>query len=414
MVHASHNIDYHIIIIGGGVAGLTLASLLAHTPLRVAVIETHNFSHSFNVNQYDARVSAINRASENIFRHLKVWDNIKQMRIADYQKMQISDDDTHKTIQFDCADIGESNLGHIIENQVMLAALINHVREHGRNITLLPHFEITDIQILEDHGYLQDTKGRKLKFQLVVGADGKDSWLRKKMDIPLTHSDYQQTALIAHIKTEKPHNKTAYQRFLPLGPLAFLPLNDPHCCSIVWSTSSEQAQHLHSMQQTDFDHALTSALDQLGKVETITPRYLFPLHYQHAEHYFQKRAAFIGDAAHTIHPMAGLGLNLGLLDAACLAENILRSHAEHRDLGLEKTLKRYEIQQKSYNTITLQTINFLQNFFCSNTAPFQFVKNVGMSFIEKTPLAKNFLARYALGTLGDLPACAESLIKQTT
>ncbi|MBI5448338.1 MAG: FAD-dependent monooxygenase [Gammaproteobacteria bacterium] len=401
-------LDYHIIIVGGGIAGLTLASLLAQSSLRIAIIDTGPLSHPLQLEHYDTRVSAINRASENIFRHLKIWKKIKQIRLSSYEKMIVTDTASQKKLEFDCADIGEPNLGHIIENQVMRALLEDYLHEHTERITLFPHFQISDVQIGPHQGQLENSNGKKLNFKLLIGADGKASWVRKKLGFSLTQKDYEHTALVATLKTQHPHNQIAYQYFLEAGPLAFLPLNDPHTCSLVWSSPPHQAQEHLALSKQAFETALTQAVhSDLGTVTLLSERHLFPLHYQHAQRYTQKRVALIGDAAHTLHPMAGLGLNLGLLDAACLAENLLAAHAQQRDLGLEKTLRRYERQQKTYNTLTLQTINFLKTFFCHTSPPTTLLKHLGLLAVNHASPIKNFLTRYALGLTGDLPNFAK-------
>ncbi len=401
-------LDYHIIILGGGIVGLTLASLLANTPMHIAVLENDSLSYPYTPTHYASRVSAINRASENIFRHAGVWEKIKQLRVSPYQHMQITDEKDDLLLQFDCAQIGEKNLGYILENQAMLHALENHLRETAPNVTFFPHFQASAAQVLPQHAFIQDNKSRKLTCQLLVGADGKASWLRNTMGFALKQKDYDQTALVTHVTTQHPHHHTAYQRFLSQGPLAFLPLTDPHTCSIVWSNTPTHAAQLMALSQPDFNTALTEAAPHsLGTITTLAPRHLFPLHYQHCQQYFQPRVALMGDAAHSIHPMAGLGLNLGLLDAACLAENLLHSQQQQRDLGLEKTLKRYELQQKSYNTASLEVINLLQKFFCNPNTPAQTLKTVGLSLIKQAPFIKNYLTQYALGIAGDLPTYAK-------
>ncbi len=329
----TQNVDYHIIIMGGGIVGLSLANLLSNTPLKIAVLEHNGLTYPYDAAQYDSRVSAINRASEKLFHDLGLWETLSCMRVSPYKKMCITDDTAKKIISFDCADIAEPNLGYIIENQVMLAALRSRLSS-CHNVSLIPHFQGKTLSLSKEQSYVEDVEGKKIRFQLMVGADGKSSWVRKKSQLPIKQKNYGHTALITHVRTEQPLQQTAYQTFSLKGPIAFLPLVDPHLCSIVWSTDPVYAKHLLQLPKEIFETTLAAAFKQtLGYTTQVAPLQTFPLHYQHAEHYFKESVVLVGDAAPVIHPLAGLGLNLGLRDAACLAKTILHSHKQGRDVG---------------------------------------------------------------------------------
>ncbi|OGT68907.1 MAG: hypothetical protein A3I12_01120 [Gammaproteobacteria bacterium RIFCSPLOWO2_02_FULL_38_11] len=389
--------DYHILILGGGIVGLTLANLLAPYHLNIAVLENAPLSPlEYNPCAYNSRVSACNRASENIFRKIGIWESLAQTRLSAYKKMQIWSEKSNQKLLFDCLSIGEPNLGYIVENNLLSFLLLKQLKQYA-HVHFYTDFHAKEINLSSNDGMLQNQDGKKIKFQLLVGADGKNSWIRKKLNFSILEKDYEQQALITHIKTEKPHQQTAYQRFLSSGPLAFLPLQDSHSCSIVWSTDPTHAEILKTMNKENFELQLATAFeDRLGKLQMIAPLLSFPLHFQHVKNYFKERVVLIGDAAHTIHPLAGLGLNLGLIDAEALSTHISHALKNKRDFGLEKTLRAYELQQKTNNTLTLHAINLLKNFF-DTRHPLSSLSDLGLRLANRLPFIKNSFARYALG-----------------
>lgn len=390
--------DYHIIILGGGIVGLSLANLLADSGIKIALIDKKNtFSNAIDDTHYDIRVSAINRNSENAFRRMNVWHTIEGIRLSPYSAMSVTDKYCDETITFNAQALGELNLGYIIENNVMLHALTENLR-HRKNIHFITDFNPSTLEITAEKIHLSAEHGQTLSALLIIGADGKTSWLRKTSKIDLIQKPYHHTALVAHIKTSKPHHQTAFQHFLSEGPLAFLPLSDPYHCSIVWSQTPEQAGKMKLLEEDKFNALLAKTFSyQLGETTLISPRFTFPLHFQHAKHYVNERIALIGDAAHTIHPLAGLGLNFGIEDAVCLADSLLNSLKQHRDIGQLKTLRRYEIAQRSKNLISLNGVNLIERLFCSEFLPLQFLKKPGIKLLNKFPTLKNCFARYALG-----------------
>lgn len=399
---------YDVIIVGGGMVGSALACALDdsinNNGLSVALIETHAPNYDWPPHSFDLRVSAITRASQNFLNDLGVWQAITNERATPYQDMHVWDAGGNGSIHFDCADIGEANLGHIIENRVINKALL----EHANGIDNLHIYcPATPTQLLLDEHFakLQLDNGSTLSAGLVVGADGGQSWVRQQADISVTTRDYQQTAVVANVTTERPHQHTAWQRFLPTGPLAFLPLSDGtgtnssnNISSIVWSTTAAEATRLCALDEAHFNAELAAAFDEkLGKILATGPRASFPIKGQHASHYVKPHLALIGDAAHTIHPLAGQGVNLGFADAKCLAETILAAHAARKNIGSLKTLRRYERSRRGDNLLMLEAMGVFKQLFSNNSPGLRELRNVGLNLTDRASPIKHFFMAKALG-----------------
>jgi 2-octaprenylphenol hydroxylase len=248
-----------------------------------------------------------------------------------------------------------------------------------------------------------------IQTQCLIAADGAESWVRQQVGIQLKTWAYQHTAIVTTVQTELPHAATARQRFLATGPLAFLPLSDPYRSSIVWSVTPEYAEKLMALSVAEFDVALATAFaHQLGAVQMITERHAFPLRMRHAQQYVRPRIALLGDAAHTIHPLAGQGVNMGLLDAATLAEVMITACRKQRDFASLATLRRYERWRKGDTLAMLAAIEALKHLFASELPPVQCLRNVGLNLTNRLPWLKQFLTDYALGKRGDLPSMARA------
>jgi 2-octaprenylphenol hydroxylase len=253
---------------------------------------------------------------------------------------------------------------------------------------------------------LELNNGEVLQTRLLVGADGARSWVREQCGIAVTSTDYHQRAVVATVRTEQPHRDTAWQRFLPGGPLAFLPLPEGYC-SIVWSTTPEHADALLAMDETAFCAALTDAFAaRLGKVQSAVGRAAFPLSAQHAGRYVQPRIALVGDAAHTIHPLAGQGVNLGFADSAALAEVLIAALQKRQDIGSLGVLRRYERWRKGENLLMLEVMTGFQKLFGSELTAVRQARNLGLNLVQRLMPVKNLIIRRAMGLQGDLPALA--------
>lgn len=297
-----------VAIIGGGMVGLTLAAALADTELRVAVIEGRLPEQTLEPLP-DLRVSALSRASERILQRVGAWPGIEARRLSPYSKMQVWEQDSFASIDFDAERLAQPNLGHIVENRVIQLALLERVQQLP-NVTVLAPERCQNIAFGESEAWLSLESGQSLTAKLVVGADGANSWLRQQLDIPLTHWDYGHSAIVANIRCSETHEQTARQIFRPQGPLAFLPLPDSDLCSIVWSVSPQDAEQLCALSDEEFNKTLTAAFDhRLGLCKVEGDRQAFPLKMRYARDFVRERVALVGDAAHTIHPLAGQGVD---------------------------------------------------------------------------------------------------------
>jgi 2-octaprenylphenol hydroxylase len=387
--------------------GACLACALADTPLRVAVVEAGELPGEATLEQRDLRVSALTRASERILEHVGAWPYIAQHRLSAFRDMHVWDAGGSGEIHFSSADIGEPTLGYIVENRLIQAALINRLQDVG-NVQMFSPVSIASCDWTDEGVTVALDDGRRLTAGLLVGADGARSRVREQAGIPVRGWSYEQTAVVVNVRTEKGHQETAWQRFLPTGPLAYLPLTD-NMSAIVWSTSPQQADTLLAMDDEDFRTALGEAFEyRLGKVIESGPRAAFPLRLQHAEAYVRPGLALIGDAAHSIHPLAGQGVNLGLLDVAALAEILLQGASKGRQPGDYEWLRRYERWRKADNLGTMFVMDAFKRVFGNSLPPVKWLRNLGLQITDHSGPIKQKLVRQAMGLEGDLPPLARA------
>jgi len=398
--------QYDVVIIGGGMVGLTLACALGQQEFNVAVVEANEPFDIQAGDEYELRVSAISKSSQQVFQNINAWQGMLQRRASPYQSMHVWDATGEGKIHFDAADLGIDVLGHIIENRAVQFSLYEQCQKL-HNVELLCPQQVKDIHYTELQSEVILDDDRCITTKLLVGADGANSKVREVAGILINKSAYEQKGVVAIVKSTQDHSSTAWQRFLPTGPLAFLPLSDGRC-SIVWSAEDERADELLAMDDESFSRELEQEFDYtLGKVESIGQRAAFPLIRRHADEYVKKGLALIGDAAHTIHPLAGQGVNLGILDAAALAEVIVTARAKGQNIASLTTLRKYERWRRADNSLMMYSMSGFKNLFSNEQSSLSFVRNAGLNLVNSMGPVKHKFMRHALGLEGDLPKMAK-------
>lgn len=388
-----------IVIVGGGMVGLALAALLKDSPCQIKIIE--NREPHFDLTQISHRVSAINTRSQRMLEKVGVWQTLPQDRLSPYYKMAVKEKDSFANIEFDLNEpmirtLGLSQLGFIIENQQIQYHLWQQVRQQTNTEILIAQPQKWGIS--DTNAVISLTNGEMISAKLVIGADGANSWVRQQAQIPLVSQDYQHTALVCNVKTAEPHQQTARQIFAPESILAFLPLHDPYSCSIVWSLPPLEAQRFVACETKAFNQALTIAFDnQLGLCELQSERAIYPLTARYARDFAQPRLALIGDAAHTIHPLAGLGVNLGFADAIALADTLNHLLEEGKDIGEYRHLRSFERQRKVEALRTLSAMGGLKALFAGDNPLKKLLRGVGLSLTNQLPPIKKLLIEQATG-----------------
>lgn len=392
--------QYDVIVVGAGMVGAALALALGRHDFKVALVDARAPQLEWPEEGYDIRVSAITRASQQVFESLGAWSVMQAERVSPYRDMHVWDAGGDGVIHFDSAEIGEPDLGHIIENRVIVKGLHRCLAEENNVAPFWP-VQSTALSLNTSQVRLQLEDGTGLRARLLVGADGARSWVRQQAGISVKGWDYDQVALVTWVKPEKFHQETAWQRFLASGPLAFLPLTDGYC-SIVWSTSPAHATQLQAMEPDRFAQELQAAFEnKLGAIEAVGPRAMFPLRSFETQHYILPRLALVGDAAHTIHPLAGQGVNLGLADMASLVQVLSEARQQRRDIGSEQILRRYERWRRADNRSMLLAMDGFKRLFSTEQPLLRWVRNLGLNLTDHSLPIKRLIMQQALGN--DVP-----------
>lgn len=382
-------------IVGGGIVGLTLAAALKESSLSVAIIDKHPLSTALG-EKPAARVSAINQANIAALQTLDAWAHLQKDRANAYVAMHVWDKDSFGDIHFSCEEMGSDALGVIVENQALINALAQSV-ESQANVQV---FESGIERVLSgpNQNMVMFDNNDALSCRLLVGADGANSFVRQQAGFPITFKDYEHTAIVANIKTALPHENVARQAFTPTGPLALLPMAEPNVCSIVWSQTPDAAAKLAAMSDSDFCNALTAANGSiLGTTALEAQRSAFPLTMRYAREWAKDGIALVGDAAHTIHPLAGQGANLGMQDALALAELLVQLSNEGSDIGLHKNLRPYERSRKTEAMKMIAAMDGFKLLFDGDDPLKKLIRGVGLAATDKVGAIKQAFVSHAMG-----------------
>ncbi|NCT57566.1 MAG: FAD-binding protein [Legionella sp.] len=384
-----------VLVIGGGVVGLAAAAGMAFRGFKTAVIDAGPLKSSSA--DKNTRVYAINRASQALLTQLGVWDLLASEIISPYRTMHIWDATNHADMTFDARDAAKSELGVILEETPLRAALL--ARAEALGVNLLSDTRVTACVEEAAAMCVTGSDGDAWRAKLLMVADGAKSNTRELLGVPITTWPYDHEALVATVQTAKPHQATAYQVFTPDGPLAFLPLANPHQCSIVWSQPPERTQALMALKPEDFNRALTRAFEhKLGAVTLQSTRVSFPLHMRHVQQYSGSRWLLMGDAAHTIHPLAGLGLNVGLAD---LTSWLALLDKQRDGAWSPRVLAAYQRERKSEVWSVIALMQGIKAMFGASIAPVSVLRGLGMRALNRCSPLKRMLADYASGDYHD-------------
>jgi len=397
--------NFDVIIVGAGIAGASLACKLAkdNAELNIALIEARPFTYQFDDKKFEDRVVALTAASQDFLEELNVWFKIECLRVCPFTKMSVWDGTGTGHIEFDSQEVNQHRLGHIVENNIIVSSLNEQITQFA-NINMVCPAKVSALDTHSDEQQnvviLED--GSTLHAPLVVAADGANSPLRHMANLDTVEWEYGHTAIVCTVETEQSHQHVARQCFTELGPLAFLPLEDIYgntqACSIVWSVLEEQASEILALDDDAFCDTLSHYFENtLGVCLKASKRISFPLRQRHSKKYFQSGVVLVGDAAHTIHPLAGQGINLGIQDVTVLAEEIHRAMQRGIPLYDESILQRYQRRRKGANLAMMAVMEGFKQLFGQNSIALRWLRNEGMSQINRHPLLKNKIIREAMG-----------------
>ncbi len=384
---------YDIVVVGGGVVGAATVLALAREGFSVALVEKGKAPAPWKPEHYDARVYAISPGSARFLKACGAWSRVAAQRASPYTRMQVWESTALQSLDFEAAELAVPELGHIIEDSLLRAVLWDALA----GAPLMTGTQVTSLSLDAGRPRLKLGNGETLEAELVVAAEGADSPLREWAGIDVGGWSYPQRSIVCNVTTEKPHHGIAYQRFMPAGPLAFLPLADGRS-SIVWSTDTAEAEELMALSGEEFCERLGVAFQKhLGAVTAADKRFAFPLRLLHAQGYVASGVALVGDAAHVIHPMAGQGLNLGLADVDALVTVVTEARRQEKSIGALRVLQRYERARKADNVEALALVDGLHRLFRLRAPELGGLRELGMSLVGRAGMVKTALAKRAMG-----------------
>jgi 2-octaprenyl-6-methoxyphenol hydroxylase len=403
-------LDYDIAIVGGGIAGVTLAAALKESGLSILIIEAQPQSEAIAKGQ----AYAIHLCSKRIWESIGVWPEIEP-QIQRFNHVRMSDADCPHVVEFKPSDLKAKALGHVAEHRVLLKELLAFV-ETCQNVAwrcpaqvIAKRIYASHVEIDLEETELEPCATQMLRVRLIVGADGSTSQVRQQSNIKTRGKAYWQSCLVATIRTEKFHQNTAYERFWTSGPFAILPISETQC-RIVWTAPHAEARALLALEPEDFIARLTERYgSQMGELTLVGDRFVFPAKLMHSCEYVRSRLALVGDAAHSCHPVGGQGLNLGIRDVGALAQVLREAYAKGEDIGSLQVLKRYERWRRWENRLSLGFTDLINLMFSNNILPLVVVRRLGLWAMEHIPVLKIAALHFMAGLMGRRPTLARKM-----
>jgi len=417
------NTDYDLIIIGGGLVGASLACALAESSLRIAIVEAFPFKSDDSEYQpaFDARSVALSYTSKQVFEGMDLWSSINKLGVAAIKKIHISDRGHAGITRLNAEDENVDALGYVVETRVIGKALFEALKKQ-KNVTLiapakLKNFDLSldSASVLLETGSDDNIKESTLTAKLLVAADGGDSVVRRLSGVRIKQRNYEQSAVIANIATDLPHNNRAFERFTDSGPLALLPMaateKEANRYSLVWTINSVDKEEMMSWDDETFLIKLKERFgERAGAFINVSKRHAYPLSLMRATEHVRERLAIIGNAAHSLHPVAGQGFNLGLRDVAALSQVIIDAERDdNTDIGLLTTLETYANWRRRDHIQTAMATDGLVRIFSNNFLPLAALRNLGLLVVDVVPPLKKVFARHAMGFVGKLPRLGRGL-----
>ena len=398
---AEQHREYDVIVVGAGMVGAAFACLLArsNTRLSIALLEARATA-AFDPEQFDPRVAALTEKSRRLLDRCGAWSAIAAQRVSAYGAMQVWDAEGTGEIHFDCQDVQQPNLGHIVENSLVVESLLVEVDKLD-NIDFLCPVSVSQYSQSDSQVSVELSSGERLVASLLVAADGGNSSIREQFKFATREWDYGHSAIVTTVQAESVHQQTAWQRFMPTGPLALLPLNkqgDQRYCSLVWSQESTEAERLMALDDVAFCAELSRASEHcVGEILSVDKRYVIPLRQRHAKDYVVERVALLGDAAHTIHPLAGQGVNLGFADVKALVDTLCAEAKRGNDLGSLLCLGKYQRLRKPENLATMAAMEGFKRLFAADNVAVRLLRNMGLGKVNQLKPLKNEIIKQVMG-----------------
>jgi 2-octaprenylphenol hydroxylase len=385
-----------VLIVGAGMVGLSVAVPLLEKGLAVTLVDPQPVERDWPPSERDIRVSALTRASQCFLEHCGAWPRLRQLGCWPYRQMRVWDAGGDASLHFAASDVGQADLGHLAENRSIRLALYERLADFPQ--ARLLQQKTPRLRRLPEGGVQAGfDDGGCMRADLLVIADGRDSSARHMLGFEVKRIDYNQSAVVANVRVSRGHRQTAWQRFLPTGPLAFLPL-DQDICSIVWSTLPERAEELLAMDAAAFQAALQQASEgRLGDIQLLGRRASFALRAQQAGSYAQDGVVLVGDAAHALHPLAGQGVNLGFMDAQALTKLVRGALEKGRPIGGQALMGRYQRERRFEDFAMVAAMDGFKRVFMSQAAPVQLGRNLLMKICQDSPFIRSRLIERAMG-----------------